>query len=97
MFHLLAAATDSKLTDALTLLIVGMAVVFGSLAVLLAVVALINRLLHEAPAPGSAATARARAVDDTELVAVLAAAATVALGRSVRVTDVQPVSENTRS
>lgn len=94
---LLLAATDSKLTDALTLLIVGMAVVFGSLAILLAVVTFINALLREDPAAQSAAAPPIRATDDTQLVAVLAAAATAALGTSVRVTDVQPVSEKTSS
>lgn len=106
---LLLAATDDKLTDAVTLMIVGMAVVFGSLAILLGVVVLINRLLHQttpapAPAPGSSSPAPGSskpapapghstrgsvAGEDGRLVAVLAAAATAALGRPVRVTDVQ--------
>lgn len=80
------AATEHKLTDAVALMIVGMAVVFGSLTILLAVITLINRLLRESPKPAAASAST------TELVAVLTAAATAALGRSVRVTDVQPAS-----
>lgn len=83
------AATEHKLTDAVALMIVGMAVVFGSLTILLAVITLINRLLRESPKP---AAASASTTEPTELVAVLTAAATAALGRSVRVTDVQPAS-----
>lgn len=80
------AATEPKLTEAVALMIVGMAVVFGSLAILLAVITLINRLLRESPKPATAST------EPAELVAVLTAAATAALGRSVRVTDVQPAA-----
>lgn len=86
MFSILA--TTSKLTDALTLMIVGMGVVFGALTILLAVVVLINRLTRETSAPSPSSP-----MQDGQLVAVIAAAATAALGKHVAVRDIQPAEK----
>jgi len=83
------AVLDAKLADALTLMVVGMAVVFGSLVILLGVVTLLTYLAGPDKTPPKTFK---KPADNTQLVAVLAAAATAALGKPVRVTDVQPAS-----
>lgn len=86
--------------QALLLMAVGMAVVFGALVVLLAVILLVNFLGREAPAvePESKAPAEPQkapqtgtggtpgaAGEDQQFIAVLAAAATAAIGQRVRI------------
>lgn len=83
----------SLIAEALTLMVVGMGVVFVSLAILMGVISYINRL-GQAETPAQPETLP-RAVGgsmgelDPQLVAVLAAAATVALNRPVQVTGVR--------
>jgi Na+-transporting methylmalonyl-CoA/oxaloacetate decarboxylase gamma subunit len=81
-----AATTSLSSTNAFALMIVGMLVVFTSLSVIGLLIALINRLLDSSEAAKPVVEAApASAKTDTELVAMLTAAATAALRRPVRV------------
>ncbi|MCC5830524.1 MAG: OadG family protein [Phycisphaeraceae bacterium] len=99
----LADAQSHAIQDALQLIATGMAVVFSSLLLLLAMVSLLNRLRPGAkpPAPPPEAAALETAPGgpgsiDGELIAVLTAAATVALQRRIRVTRIRFVKESDR-
>lgn len=86
----LAQAEAGDVGRALSLMVVGMAVVFAALVVLLLVISLINRLMPvrpTSPGPGAAAarTPAPAGQVDPQLIAVLAAAASTALHRPVRV------------
>lgn len=93
MIHLLAQTnTDGSFAEGLTLMIIGMLVVFVSLVLLLGLVTLISKLAVEkpatAPASGDASAEPATTMPtgpDPQLVAVLSAAAATALHRPVRI------------
>jgi len=78
-----ASTLDSKLADALILMLVGMSVVFTALILLWAVIVAVDRLTG-APAEPTRAEEAAPS-EQPHLIAVLAAAATAALGRPARV------------
>jgi len=89
-----AAGRLSRLYEAATLMVVGMLVVFGALCLTAGAIALLNRCLggQEEPEsqPGSNAPG-SKAQQDAHLRVVLAAAASVAVGRAVRVDKIVPV------
>jgi sodium pump decarboxylase gamma subunit len=85
-----------KLSAALTLMLVGMGVVFVALLLLWAVIALADRLIGveaEREPAAEPQTAAAPGEVDAELVAVLAAAATAAIGQRVQIKNVQPIDQ----
>lgn len=88
------SAADGSFNDALSLSIVGMGVVFSSLIVLSIVVWGMSKIMpatEQAPAPKRAA-ARGPMLDgniDATTLAIIAAAATVAVGKPVEVKNVQ--------
>ncbi len=98
----LAATHEETITEALTLMVVGMTVVFCGLITIALLITLANWLFAppalapaKAPAPAAKAPSPAAAHDASlppALIAVLTAAATAALGRPARVTWAQPYS-----
>ncbi|MEQ9460939.1 MAG: OadG family protein [Phycisphaeraceae bacterium] len=104
MSVLMLASTGGVQTG-LLLMVVGMGVVFGSLLMLMTVVALMQRVLAEAPAvvvtpprePTPVVAASSGGGVDGALVAVLTAAATAALGRQARIHGVRLVARRDRA
>ncbi len=94
-----AATMTDRLGEAITLAIVGMLVVFTALCLTAVVIVLLNRWddMRSPPEPGTPATDGPRTArsDQQRLIAVIAAAATAAIGAPVRVRDVQPAGRTT--
>lgn len=81
-----AAIAGGGVGSGVTLMIVGMGVVFTALTVILLVITLLNRVLRERSEPAvAAAPIKPDAGPAPETVAVLAAAATAATGKLIRV------------
>lgn len=100
--NLLAAMTfEEKMLDAVTVTIVGMGIVFVSLFVMGEIFKLLGRLLirEAAPEPAPQPVPRAVPADavDPNLVVVLAAAATAAVGKRVVVRRITFINHNTVS
>jgi len=85
----LLLAEEASIGDGLALMVVGMFVVFLSLTILLGVIVTISRLTAEKPAPKAAAqpapVIEGGEVDDPALIAVIAAAATAAMNKPIRI------------
>lgn len=101
-FNLLAAMTfEEKMLDAVTVTIVGMGIVFVSLFVMGEIFKLLGHLLirEEAPAPVPQPAPKSVPADgvDPNLVVVLAAAATAAVGKRVVVRRITFINHNTIS
>lgn len=79
---------QDRLMEGLALTVVGMLVVLTALSLTAMTIALLNRLLGGDPGEesgGVAARGGAHGIDDARLKVVLAAAATAALGRRIRI------------
>ena len=93
---LLLGATDGTFSDAFALSMVGMCVVFSSLITLALIVWGMSKLMPQTEHAPTAKRSQSRGpsldggIDATTL-AVIAAAATVAVGQAVEVKDVRPV------
>lgn len=97
-------ASYGGIQTGLLLMVVGMGVVFGALLVLMAVVALMGRLLADQPTPAPAtapapqpAKPASDQLADARLIAVLTAAATAALGRRAAIHGVRLVTRRDRA
>lgn len=94
--HYTLAAVDGSLSDGLALMIVGMLVVFVALVVLLAIIAAMNRLMPDPPDTALTPAPNQRQINDgwidEKLLAVIAAAATAAVGQAVQVQAVRRLS-----
>jgi sodium pump decarboxylase gamma subunit len=96
--RLMLAAADGSFSDALSLSVVGMGVVFTSLIVLALIVWAMSKVMPETEQPTvpKRAALRGPVLDggiDATTLAIIAAAATVAVGQAVEVRDVRPAKE----